>query len=82
LVRVDVIAASWMWSANREPRDAVQGTDPREATEDADQTTSDVHQCRTLSTFQTKKGPVSAWSGDLGPHDGGIDQNVYGDQAP
>ncbi|TMK95992.1 MAG: exo-alpha-sialidase [Actinobacteria bacterium] len=63
-------------------RNTVQGTDPREATEDADATTSDVHQCRTLHTVQTKKGPVSFWSGDLCPHDGGIDQNIYGDLAP
>jgi hypothetical protein len=63
-------------------RNTLQGTDPREATEDADQTTSDVHQCRTLNTVQTKKGPVSFWSGDLCPHDGGIDQNIYGDLAP
>jgi hypothetical protein len=63
-------------------RDTVQGTDPREATEDEDQTTADVHQCRTLNTVQTKKGPVSFWSGDLCPHDGGIDQNIYGDLAP
>jgi len=63
-------------------RNTVQGTDPREATEDADQTSSDVHQCRTLNTVQTKKGPVSFWSGDLCPHDGGIDQNIYGDLAP
>src|ERR671924_725479 len=33
-------------------------------------------------TVQTKKGPVSFWSGDLCPHDGGIDQNIYGDLAP
>ena len=33
-------------------------------------------------TIQTKKGPVSFWSGDLCPHDGGIDQNIYGDLAP
>jgi hypothetical protein len=63
-------------------RNTVQGTDPREKTEDADATTADVHQCRTLSTIQTKKGPVSFWSGDLCPHDGGIDQNIYGDLAP
>jgi hypothetical protein len=63
-------------------RDTVQGTDPREATEDADQTTADVHQCRELRTVETKKGPVSFWTGDLCPHDGGIDQNIYGDLAP
>ncbi len=63
-------------------RDTVQGTDPRESPEDEDATTADVHQCRTLNTFQTKKGPVKAWSGDLCPHDGGIDQNIYGDKTP
>jgi len=63
-------------------RNTVQGTDPREKTEDADATTADVHQCRTLNTIQTKKGPFSFWSGDLCPHDGGIDQNIYGDLAP
>src|SRR5438477_5188260 len=63
-------------------RNTLQGKDPREATEDADQTTSDVHQCRELRTVQTKKGPASSWSGDLCPHDGGIDQNIYGDLAP
>jgi len=63
-------------------RNTLQGSDPREETEDADQTSSDVHQCRTLNTVQTKKGPVSFWSGDLCPHDGGIDQNIYGDTAP
>ncbi len=63
-------------------RNTVQGSDPREATEDADATTADVHQCRTLNTIQTKKGPFSFWSGDLCPHAGGIDQNIYGDLAP
>jgi hypothetical protein len=63
-------------------RNTVQGTDPRETTEDEDATTADVKQCRTPNTVQTKKGPVSFWSGDLCPHDGGIDQNIYGDLAP
>ena len=63
-------------------RNTVQGADPRETPEDADATTADVHQCRTLNTVQTKKGPVSFWSGDLCPHDGGIDQNIYGDLSP
>jgi hypothetical protein len=63
-------------------RDTVQGTDPRESPEDEDAATADVKQCRTLNTVQTKKGPVSVWSGDLCPHDGGIDQNIYGDLAP
>src|SRR5919199_539825 len=63
-------------------RDTVQGTDPREDPEDEDAGTADVKQCRTLNTIQTKKGPVSFWSGDLCPHDGGIDQNIYGDHSP
>ena len=63
-------------------RNTRQGTDPRENPEDEDATTADVHQCRTLNTVQTKKGPVSFWSGDQCPHDGGIDQNIYGDLAP
>jgi hypothetical protein len=63
-------------------RNTVQGTDPRENPEDEDAGTADVKQCRTLNTVQTKKGPVSSWSGDLCPHDGGIDQNIYGDLAP
>jgi hypothetical protein len=63
-------------------RDTVAGTDPREIPEDEDATTSDVHQCRTLNTVQTKKGPVSFWSGDQCPHAGGIDQNIYGDKSP
>jgi hypothetical protein len=63
-------------------RDTVPGTDPRESPEDEDAGTADVKQCRTLNTVQTKKGPVEFWSGDLCPHDGGIDQNIYGDKAP
>ena len=63
-------------------RNTVRGTDPREATEDEDQTTADVKQCRELRSVQTKKGSFSSWSGDLCPHAGGIDQNIYGDTAP
>jgi hypothetical protein len=63
-------------------RDTVQGTDPREDPEDEDAGTADVKQCRELRTVETKKGPVSFWSGDLCPHDGGIDQNIYGDLSP
>ena len=63
-------------------RNTVQGVDPREAPEDEDAATADVHQCRVLDTFQTKKGEVKAWSGDLCPHAGGIDQDIYGDQTP
>jgi hypothetical protein len=63
-------------------RNTAQGSDPRETPEDADAATSDVLQCRTLDTVQTKKGPVSVWSGDTCPHAGGLDQNIYGDAAP
>ncbi|PYK07551.1 MAG: hypothetical protein DME66_00975, partial [Verrucomicrobia bacterium] len=63
-------------------RDTVQGTDPREAPEDQDAATSDVVQCRVVLTIQTKSGPVKTWSGDRCPHDGGIDQNIYGATAP
>jgi hypothetical protein len=73
---------SFAYTTWTDSRNTVQGADPREAPEDADAGTGDVHQCRTLNTVQTKKGPVSSWSGDLCPHDGGIDQNIYGDLAP
>jgi hypothetical protein len=55
-------------------RDTVQGNDPREIPEDEDNASADVLQCR---TFQD-----GAWSGDLCPRDGGIDQNIYGDLTP
>ena len=56
-------------------RNTVQGTDPREDPEDEDGGTADVHQCRT----QDASG---AFSGDLCPRDGGLDQNIYGDYTP
>src|SRR5207248_11345862 len=52
-------------------RNTVQGSDPREATEDADQATADVQQCRTLRTVHTKKRTFSAWNADLCQNDGG-----------
>jgi hypothetical protein len=55
-------------------RNTVQGTDPRENPEDEDDATADVKQCR---VFQD-----GAWSGDMCPHDGGIDQNIFGDYTP
>jgi hypothetical protein len=55
-------------------RDTVQGSDPREVTEDEDQGSADVHQCRTFD-------PLTGWSADTCPHEGGIDQNIYGDQV-
>jgi hypothetical protein len=74
---------SFAYTAWTDWRNTVQGTDPREEEEeDADGATADVHQCRTLETVQTKKGPVSAWSGDLCPHEGGLDQDIFGDLAP
>ncbi|MEO8436878.1 MAG: hypothetical protein ABI562_00360, partial [Chloroflexota bacterium] len=58
-------------------RDTVQGSDPREGTEneDEDDGSADVLQCRTFSA-------ASGWSGDTCPHDGGIDQNIYGGTTP
>jgi hypothetical protein len=52
-------------------RDTVPGTDPREAGASEDSDNADVKQCRVFS------GGV--WSGDLCPHAGGLDQNIYGD---
>jgi hypothetical protein len=57
-------------------RNTAQGTDPRETTEDEDDATADVHQCRVFSAL------IGAWSGDLCPHEGGIDQDIYGDHTP
>jgi hypothetical protein len=56
-------------------RDTVQGTDPREVTEDEDDGSADVLQCRTFAS-------ASGWSGDTCPHAGGLDQNIYGGTAP
>jgi hypothetical protein len=55
-------------------RNTVQGTDPREIPEDEDAGSADVLQCR---VFQN-----GAWSGDLCPRNGGLDQNIYGDLTP
>ena len=56
-------------------RNTVQGTDQRERTEDEDSATADVLQCRE----PTSSG---ALSGDKCPRNGGLDQNIYGDQTP
>lgn len=56
-------------------RDTVQGVDPREPTEDEDNGSADVKQCRTYSA-------ALGWSGDTCPRDGGIDQNIYGATTP
>jgi hypothetical protein len=64
-------------------RNTVAGSDPREVTPDPDSGNADVHQCRTQSSTTDKKGnTTTSWSGDLCPHAGGIDQNIYGDQTP
>jgi len=64
-------------------RNTVQGVDPREDPEDADGSTADVEQCREVLTTKDKKGnTVKSWSSDLCPHDGGIDQDIYGDSTP
>jgi len=54
-------------------RNTVAGTDPRERTAE-DNDAADVKQCRTVS------GGV--WSGDLCPHAGGLDQDIYGAALP
>jgi len=56
-------------------RNTMQGSDPREVTEDEDNATADVKQCRTFNA-------TTGWSGDQCPHDGGIDQNIYGAVTP
>jgi hypothetical protein len=64
-------------------RNTVAGTDPRETAGDPAGETADVHQCRTSSTVTDKKGnSTTVFSGDTCPHDGGIDQNIYGDAIP
>src|SRR5215510_7992947 len=54
-------------------RNTVAGSDPREI--GGSNEGADVKQCRTFN-------PGFGWSGDQCPHDGGIDQNIYGSQAP
>jgi hypothetical protein len=64
-------------------RNTVQGTDPRETTEDADAASSDVHQCRVVLTSTDRKGNTTkSWSGDRCPHEGGLDQDIFGDRTP
>ena len=64
-------------------RNTVQGVDPREKPEDGDAGTADVKQCRKVLTSLDKKGnTIKSWSSDLCPHDGGIDQDIYGDKTP
>ena len=64
-------------------RNTVAGVDPRETPEDEDAGTADVVQCRVTLTSTDKKGNTSkSWSGDRCPHAGGLDQDIYGDNAP
>ncbi len=56
-------------------RDTRAGTDPREAASD-DNDGADVYQTR---TFDPSTG---TWSGDQSPHEGGLDQNIYGSVIP
>jgi hypothetical protein len=64
-------------------RDTVKGEDPRETPEDEDAGTADVHQCRDSVPVKDKKGNVvgKTWTGDTCPHEGGLDQNIYGDKS-
>jgi hypothetical protein len=56
-------------------RDTAAGADPRETTSD-DSDNADVIQRRTFNNA------TGAWSGDTCPHNGGLDQNVYGNITP
>jgi hypothetical protein len=57
-------------------RDQVAGVDQRETGADDNDPGGDVLQCRHLLADGT------TWSGDTCPRDGGLDQNIYGDNAP
>jgi len=56
-------------------RNTVAGDDPREAASD-DKDGADVYQTR---TFDPTTG---TWSGDQSPHEGGLDQDIYGTRIP
>jgi len=53
-------------------RNTVSGIDQRESTGSTEG--ADVKQCRTLSS--------GTWTSDQCPHDGGIDQDIYGSVTP
>ena len=53
-------------------RNTVSGTDQRESSGSVEG--ADVHQCRTFSSGK--------WTSDQCPHDGGIDQDIYGSVTP
>jgi hypothetical protein len=69
------MVGSTTYAAWTDWRDTRPGTDPREATAD-DSDGADVWQCR---DFDAASG---TWSGDQCPHDGGLDQNIYGSLIP
>jgi hypothetical protein len=76
---------SFAFGAWTDWRNTVAGTDPRETSTapDPDADNADVHQCRTSSTVTDKKGnSITVFTGDKCPHEGGIDQNIYGDKTP
>ena len=65
--------AAWTdWRNTKTTANGVTG-DPREAG-DSDADGADVVQCRTFSN--------GSWSGDLCPHAGGLDQDIYGSTIP
>jgi hypothetical protein len=55
-------------------RNTVTGADPREMPNNNDQ--ADVKQCRTFDAA------ANAWTEDTCPHEGGLDQNIFGAPAP
>jgi hypothetical protein len=63
------------YGAWTDQRDAVAGSDQREADDDDGDTGADVLQCRT----ELADG---SFTGDTCPRDGGLDQNIYGDATP
>ena len=77
---------SFTYSVWTDWRNAVQGPDQREITEDADGMTADVHQCRNVIPTTVGNGKnqqtINTFSSDQCPHAGGIDQNIYGDLSP
>jgi hypothetical protein len=56
-------------------RDVVAGGDQREGG-DGDADATDVKQCRVLDSA------TNIWGPDICPHQGGLDQNIYGAQVP
>jgi hypothetical protein len=64
---------SFAYGAWTDWRNTVPGTDPREPAA-ADR--ADVKQCRTLDSA------TGLWSSDQCPHNGGIDQDIYGASIP